>query len=73
MSNSTMIGQRRTGAGFMIGTTTDAIHAHSAVDAIPNSRRESVRITAAGHAEDLHADLSERRRRETIAARVGAS
>lgn len=28
MTNATMIGLRRAGAGLMIGTTTDAIHAH---------------------------------------------
>lgn len=48
MANALMIGLRRTGAGLMIGTTTDAIHPHCAADAIPNNRREVVRISATG-------------------------
>lgn len=48
MANAPMIGLMRIGAGLMIGTTTDAIHAHYAADAIPNSSHEAVRISAAG-------------------------
>ncbi|MDZ3836995.1 MAG: hypothetical protein U0S49_06440 [Rhodospirillales bacterium] len=72
MANAPMVGLRRTGAGLMIGTTTDA--SMRALDAMPNSRHEAVRISAAGLAEGLHADLSEGLRwEETIAARLDAS
>jgi hypothetical protein len=73
MANATTIELGASVAGLTISTTSDAIHRALVVDAAPKNRHETVRISAAGHAEDQHADLSEQLRWETVADRLDAS
>ena len=73
MANATTIWLWSSGVGLKISTTTDAIHRPPVAEAAPNNRYEAVRISAAGHAQGQHADLSERLRWETIADRLNAS